>query len=58
MIDARVGNPDQKDYSDDNFFVLVDGTEVEYREEAFTDDRRLTIDFIKDSKIIEILGTN
>jgi hypothetical protein len=59
LIDARLGNPDQNDSPDDVFFVLVDGEEVEYREGTFTDkDRRLTIDFIKDSKTVEIIGTN
>jgi len=58
LIDVRLDNPDQNDSPDDVFFVLVDGKEVEYRETLTDKDRRLTIDFIKDSKTVEIIGTN
>lgn len=44
---------------DDNFFVLIDGEEVNYVETKTTDKfRRLTILFSHNSQEIEIIGTN
>jgi len=52
FIDAKIGNVD------DDFFVLVDGEEVVYFEEASTiNDRTLAISFEKDTREIEIIGT-
>jgi predicted secreted protein with PEFG-CTERM motif len=47
------------DGSDDSFFVLVDGEEVDYMETETTDDTRtLVIDFPGGAELIEIIGTS
>lgn len=47
------------DGTDDSFFVLVDGEEIEYMETSATSDTRtLSIDFMPGSEIIEIIGTS
>ena len=51
VIDAKNGE------KDDDFFVLVDGGEVEFDETATSTDRTLTIQFPKGSEEIEIIGT-
>ena len=51
LIDAKIGN------EDDEFFVLVDGEEVEFEETATGSDRTLTIPFSAGSEEIEIIGT-
>ena len=46
------------DGTDDSFFVLVDGEEVEYNETATTDEARtLSIHFMAGAEMIEIIGT-
>ena len=52
LIDAKIGNE-----NDDDFFVLIDGLEVPYDETVNKMTRTLSIQFEKDSKIIEIIGT-
>jgi len=51
LIDAQLGN------ADDEFFVLVDGEEVEFGEVKTKTDRTLTIAFEEGAEIIEIIGT-
>jgi len=51
LIDAKMGN------SDDTFFVLVDGEEVNFRESKTSSYRTLTINFAPNSDDIEIIGT-
>jgi len=52
FIDAKIGD------IDDEFFVLVNGEEIVYFEEAPTiDDRILVISFEQDTREIEIIGT-
>ena len=43
--------------SDDEFFVLVDGEEVDFEEITTSTDRTLTIEFLAGSEQIEIIGT-
>lgn len=52
VIDAKIG------IYDDDFFVLVDRESVPYVETSNDFQRTLTIKFQKDSKLIEIIGTN
>ena len=42
---------------DDEFFVLVDGEEVDFDEKATSTDRTLTINFLAGAEEIEIIGT-
>jgi hypothetical protein len=56
LIDARVG-PDGKSGEDVDFFVLVDGSEVDFEENSSTDTRTLTIPLKNGSSQIEIIGT-
>jgi predicted secreted protein with PEFG-CTERM motif len=56
LIDARMG-PDGTSGDDENFFVLVDGTEVDVDETTTSTDRTLTIPFEDGSTEIEIIGT-
>ena len=51
LIDAKIGD------SDDDFFVLVDGDEVDFKETTTSIDRTLEISFPANSKEIEIIGT-
>jgi predicted secreted protein with PEFG-CTERM motif len=51
LIDAKIGN------SDDIFFTLVDGEEVDYEESMTDTHRTLTIPFTEDTEEIEIIGT-
>jgi predicted secreted protein with PEFG-CTERM motif len=51
VIDAKMGN------ADDDFFVLIDGEEVEFSESKTSSDRTLTIPFQFGSEEIEIIGT-
>ncbi len=51
LIDAKLGN------ADDDFFVLVDGEEVEFGESKTANDRILTIAFPDGAETIEIIGT-
>ena len=55
LIDARTQG-DTGD--DDDFFVLVDGEEVEFDEVATSSDRTLTIPFPDGAEQIEIIGTH
>jgi len=43
--------------NDDEFFVLVDGEEVDFEEIKNSDDRTLTIEFFAGTEQIEIIGT-
>jgi len=52
VLDALLGNGD-----DDDFFVLVDGEEVDFDEITSATDRTLTIPFQAGSEEIEIIGT-
>jgi len=51
LIDAQIGS------EDDDFFVLVDGEEVDFEEIATSTDRTLTIQFPAGAEEIEIIGT-
>ena len=51
VIDAKMGN------ADDDFFVLIDGEEVEFTESKTSSDRTLTIPFPDGAEEIEIIGT-
>jgi len=51
LIDAQLGD------ADDEFFVLVDGEEVEFGEVKTATDRTLTITFEDGAETIEIIGT-
>jgi len=52
VLDALLGNGD-----DDDFFVLVDGEEVDFDEITSSTDRILTIAFPAGAEEIEIIGT-
>jgi len=52
VLDALLG-----DGSDDDFFVLVDGEEVDFDEIISSTDRILTIEFLAGAEEIEIFGT-
>ncbi len=56
VIDARNG-PDGKSGDDVDFFVLVDGSEVDFDETTTASDRTLTIPFADGTSQIEIIGT-
>ena len=51
LIDAKING------QDDNFFVLIDGEEVEFEETATGTDRTLTIAFPDGAEEIEIIGS-
>jgi len=51
VLDASINN------EDDEFFVLVDGEEVDFEEITTDTDRRLTIGFSAGTEQIEIIGT-
>ena len=51
VLDATING------GDDEFFVLVDGEEVDFKEIKTSDDRTLTIEFFAGSEQIEIIGT-
>ena len=51
VIDSKSGN------ADDDFFVLIDGEEVEFEETKTSTDRTLTIAFPDGAEEIEIIGT-
>ena len=51
VLDASIND------GDDEFFVLVDGEEVDFEEIRTSDDRTLTIDFLAGTEQIEIIGT-
>jgi len=51
LIDAKING------QDDNFFVLIDGEEVEFEETTTDTDRTLTIAFPDGAEEIEIIGT-
>ena len=51
VLDASINN------GDDEFFVLVDGEEVDFEEITTSTDRTLTIEFLTGSEQIEIIGT-
>jgi len=52
VLDAKINDGD-----DDEFFVLVDGEEVDFEEIKTSEDRTLTIDFLAGTEQIEIIGT-
>jgi predicted secreted protein with PEFG-CTERM motif len=52
VLDAKINDGD-----DDEFFVLVDGEEVNFEEITTSTDRTLTIEFLAGSEQIEIIGT-
>jgi len=51
LIDAKING------QDDNFFVLIDGEEVEFDEKTTATDRTLTIAFPDGAEEIEIIGS-
>ena len=51
VLDATIND------GDDEFFVLVDGEEVDFEEITTSTDRTLTIEFQAGSEQIEIIGT-
>ena len=51
VLDASING------GDDEFFVLVDGEEVDFEETRTSEDRTLTIDFLAGTEQIEIIGT-
>ena len=51
VLDASING------GDDEFFVLVDGEEVDFEETKTTEDRTLTINFLAGTEQIEIIGT-
>ena len=51
VLDATINN------GDDEFFVLVDGEEVDFEEITTSTDRTLIIEFLAGSEQIEIIGT-
>ena len=51
VLDATINN------GDDQFFVLVDGEEVDFEEMITSTDRTLTINFLAGTEEIEIIGT-
>ena len=51
VLDATINN------GDDEFFVLVDGEEVDFEEIITSTDRTLTINFLAGTEQIEIIGT-
>ena len=51
ILDASIND------GDDEFFVLVDGEEVDFEEITTSTDRTLTIEFLAGSEQIEIIGT-
>ena len=51
VLDATINN------GDDQFFVLVDGEEVDFEEIITSTDRTLTINFLAGAEEIEIIGT-
>jgi len=51
ILDASING------GDDEFFVLVDGEEVDFEEITTSVDRTLTIDFLAGTEQIEIIGT-
>ena len=51
VLDATIND------GDDEFFVLVDGEEVDFEETTTSTDRTLTIEFLAGSEQIEIIGT-
>ena len=51
VLDASING------GDDEFFVLVDGEEVDFEEIKTSEDRTLTIDFLAGTEQIEIIGT-
>ena len=51
VLDATINN------GDDEFFVLVDGEEVDFEEITTDTDRTLTIEFLAGTEQIEIIGT-
>ncbi|HSB56474.1 MAG TPA: PEFG-CTERM sorting domain-containing protein [Nitrosopumilaceae archaeon] len=51
LIDAKING------EDDSFFVLIDGEEVEFEDDATSTDRTLTIHFQDGAEEIEIIGT-
>ena len=51
VIDSKSGS------ADDDFFVLIDGEEVEFTESKTSSDRTLTIPFPDGAEEIEIIGT-
>jgi predicted secreted protein with PEFG-CTERM motif len=52
VLDAKIN-----DGGDDEFFVLLDGEEVDFEEITTSTDRTLTIEFFAGSEQIEIIGT-
>jgi predicted secreted protein with PEFG-CTERM motif len=52
LIDAKIN-----DQQDDQFFVLVDGEDVDFQESKSSTDRTLTIPFSDGAQEIEIIGT-
>ncbi len=51
VIDAKVGD------EDDQFFILVDGEEVDFEETVSTTDRTVTVEFPAGTETIEVIGT-
>lgn len=52
VIDAKFGE------EDDEFFVVIDGLEVDFDETKTGNERTITVDFPEDTEEIEIIGTS
>ena len=51
VIDAKIGD------DDDDFFVIVDGEEVDFEETVTATDRTVTVEFPAGAETVEIIGT-
>ena len=51
LIDAKIGD------ADDDFFVIINGEEVEFEETTTLENRTISIPFSEDTEEIEIIGT-
>ena len=51
VIDAKIGE------DDDDFFVIVDGEEVDFEETVTATDRTVTVEFPAGAETVEIIGT-
>ena len=57
LIDSEILDDDGNNIGDDDYFVLVDGEEVDFDETTTSTDRTLTIGFPAGAEEIEIIGT-
>ena len=52
VIDAKFGE------EDDDFFVVIDGLEVNFDETKTGNERTITVEFLEGTEEIEIIGTS